>query len=85
MVARKVEGYQRPNGGERRPQKGEAWVIAAPHLRVFSDGISESNHPRSIIGPSAVRIEAAERVVADIQRRQRLVGAEAIRKFLRKA
>ena len=48
------------------------------HLLVLPDGISESRHTRSIIGPVPVLVEANELVVADIQRRQRPDGGNAI-------
>ena len=44
---------------------------------MLPDGISEGSYARSIIGPS-VLIDAAEGVVADIQRRHRPDGGNAI-------
>ena len=75
-VAADVQRRQRPDGGNAISTKvgsGLAW-----HLLVLPDGISESSHTRDIISPVPVLVEAAERVVADIQRRQRPVGLDGV-------
>ena len=72
LVVCKVQIHQCPDGGNAISTKvgsGLAW-----HLLVLPDGISESSHTRGIISPSPELVEAAERVVADIQRRQRPDG-----------
>ena len=45
---------------------------------MLPDYISESSHTRSIKGPESNLIDAAEHVLADIQRRQRPLGGKFI-------
>ena len=77
-IVAQIQAGQRPNGGEQWWGTAISKKVGSGsslHLRVFADGISESSHPRSIIGPHVVVLmDAAKRVVADIQRRQRPLG-----------
>ena len=80
VIAADIQTRQRPDGGNTISTKvgsGLSW-----DLLVRPDGVSESDHARSIKFTVAIPIDAAERSVADIQRCQRRIGAEANSKCL---